>query len=165
MSNQSQNQSTTPAATTATPASDAPRKDYIPLSGRELAQVLLGAFAKGLLGSQWMGEAVAYPGAKLEWAIRITPQPFEEGAVYQDSGVLDLSNAPDAMRILSGLPIWDKLKVQLDGMVQQVEQEVEPGEKLKKAAEKVAETAATTTTATGAQQPKERPTTTQSQRR
>ncbi len=117
------------------------KREYIPISGKELAQVLLGMIADKLLESQWLGEGVAYPGAKVELGVRITPQPVEEGRSYawQEQFVLDLTQPPDVVRILTGLPIWEKLKVGLDGLDVQVEKQTQAKPEVAEAARKVVE--------------------------
>lgn len=121
---------------------NSPRKEAIPISGRELVEIMVASLAEKLLANQFLGECIAYPGAKVEFLARITPMPVEEGRKieWQDSWTLDFSNPPDVVRILHGLPVWEQLKVSLDRYVQVVEVKVPAGEELKKAAQQVAST-------------------------
>lgn len=116
---------------------NSPRREYVPISGRELAQVVLGSLAQRLIDNQFLGVCNAYPGAKVQFAMRILPQPQEEGREikFDEQWTLDFTNPPDVIRILSGLPVWEQIKVQLDKYVQVVEKEVEAGVELKKAAQ------------------------------
>lgn len=119
--------------------SDRPRKEAIPISGPELARILLANLAKSLATHSRLHEVCAYPGAKVEFLLRVTPQPVEENNPFlvSFSEILDLSNPPDVVRILNGLPVWDSAKVVLDGYVQRIEVPATAGEELKKAAEVV----------------------------
>jgi len=123
-----------------TEGTNAPRKEAIPINGSELTQIILGSIASRLVGAPALQEIFAYPGAKVQFAVRIAAQPLEEGRVLQweENYSLDFSNPPDVVRILSGLPVWEQFKVQLDRFVQMVDRPVEAGEQLKKAAEQVA---------------------------
>lgn len=115
-------------------------KEYLPISGPELAQIVIGWVAGKVTEAEFLGECLAYPGAKVSVALRIEPQPLEEGRQFNlvASTVMDFSNPPDVMRILSGLPIWEKIKISLDGMEQVVERPVEAPGPVQEAAKKVA---------------------------
>jgi hypothetical protein len=126
-------------------------KEYLPISGPELAQLILVIVARDLAGWQQLGECAAFPGARVDFAVRITPQPVEEGRVlkYEEQYTLDLAQPPDVLRIISGLPLWGVVKVALEGMDQKVEKPVEPSEELKKAAGQVVARVGTTMSAAG----------------
>lgn len=115
-------------------------KEYLPISGPELAQIIIGWVAGKVVAAEFLGECLAYPGAKVSVALRIEPQPLEEGRRLElnESTVMDFSRPPDVMRILSGLPIWEKIKISLDGMEQIVERPVEAPAAVEEAARKVA---------------------------
>lgn len=113
------------------------RREYLPISGKELAEIVISTLADRLCNNnQWLGEAVAYPGAKVQFAMRILCQPMEEGreVKFEESVTLDFSNPPDVVRILSGLPVWEQVKVSLDKYTQIVEKQVAPREELVTAA-------------------------------
>lgn len=122
------------------PAATKPRLEAIPISGKEMAQLLLAQLAKDLSKHQQLGEVNAYPGAKVEFALRVSTIPLEEKGVvvFENNYVIDLSNPPDVVRILNDLPVWETAKVVLDRYTQQVEVKAEPSEELKAAAVKVA---------------------------
>lgn len=123
------------------PISNAPRKDLLQLNGFELMQILLAAMAEKLASAEGVfSELICYPGARVDFLVRIQPQPFEEAnlvKVIQDQVTIDLSNPPDILRILSGLPIWDRLKVRLEAAMVGVEVPVMAGQELENAAKAV----------------------------
>jgi len=122
-----------------TEGTNTPRREAIPINGQELMLIILGSMAKRMLDTSALQEIFAYPGAKVQFAVAITPQTEDTKAqAWQESFTLDFSNPPDVVRILSGLPVWEQFKVQLDRYVQLVERPVVAGPELKKAAEKVA---------------------------
>lgn len=129
-----------PVAAMVTPAATKPRGEAIPITGKELVQMLLAKLAEDLSKHQSLTEINAYPGAKVVFALEITSMPVEEDrkTVFKQNYVLDFSNPPDVLRILAGLPVWETAKVMLDKYVQQVEREAMPSEELKAAALKVA---------------------------
>jgi len=128
-------------STNSLPISNTPRKDLLQLNGFELMQILVAAMAEKLASAEGtFSELIGYPGARVDFLVRIQPQPFEETnlvKVIQDQVVLDLSNPPDVMRILSGLPIWDRLKVRLEAAMVGVEVPVMAGAELEGAVKAV----------------------------
>ncbi len=112
------------------------KKEYVPISGPELGQVLIGWVASKLLDNGWLGECMAYPGAKVSFALKIETQPMEEQRKLEllDSIIMDFAQPPDVIRVLNGLPIWEKIKVRLEGVEQWVEREKEASEDVKEAA-------------------------------
>lgn len=121
------------------------KREYLPISGKELAEIVLGVLTEKLVNSQWLGEAVAYPGAKVQFAMRIVCQPVEEGreVKFEEQCVLDFSQPPDVVRILRGVPVWEQVKVSLDKYSQTVDRQVEASEELQAAAKQVASSSST----------------------
>lgn len=119
-----------------------PRREAIAINGTELAQIILGSIAQRLLNTMYLDELLAYPGARVQFACKITPRGLEEAGsrlpAWTEDFTLDFSNPPDVVRILSGLPVWEQFKVQLAKFVQMNERPVEAGEGLRKAALQVA---------------------------
>lgn len=147
MANEQQQQLSTTGTGLAQPLAQTAPKEYMPISGPELAQLILVIIARDLSQWQQLGECVAYPGARVDFAVRITPQPVEEGRVlkYEETYTLDLAQPPDVLRIISGLPLWGVVKVALEGIDQQVEVAQVASEELKKAAGQVVSRVGTTT--------------------
>lgn len=123
------------------PVATTPSKDPLPINGQELVALLLGDLARELSNHARLHEMMAYPGAKVEFLLRVTPFPVEEGNSFdvKVQKILDFSNPPDILRILAGLPVWGSAKVVLDGYVGKVDTPVEPSPALTEAARKVAE--------------------------
>lgn len=123
------------------PIATTPSKDPLPLNGQELVALVLGDLAKGLSNHARLHEMMAYPGAKVEFALKVTPSPVEEGNSFEIriQNVLDFSNPPEVMRILAGLPVWGSAKVVLDGYVGKVDTPAMASEALVEAAKKVVE--------------------------
>lgn len=112
-----------------------------PINGRELAELMVAKLYLGLLEHQAFDAARAYPKTqvKFELGVELTvPTEVKPVVKFQVEYNLDLTVPPDLIRVLEGLPVFQKIRLKLAGAEVTIEKAEEPTPERVKGAEKAA---------------------------